>query len=516
MRQMFAFPFTTGIILTAVSVVMAAPTHGAPNGLSAGKALYSSKPKAVSTGSSFANQQPRQLAAGNEMVVPSNRQAPLPPSVPRRIESFVEMPMTVADDLSFDHVGSSERILGETVISDRPLHEEAVIDSSPSLEESLERPLSGIEVPSKSVETAQIPPARTPSATAIGPWTSAKAQKVLANRPNHATQVAEPSESEGVDQFNARLAKIQLEKKNLDETLNLIQKIQSPSYKVKTLVDLAEYVSRDRNYKKEADRLYDLAVAGIDALASGKPVNVSTLKPLQSAPAVAPKIETSLTPSQSPEPAPKKALTLVDDEPVVAPKKRPTLTLLDEEDDAAATSSKPAMPKTETLTQPTEAKNEPTLAPPKGSRPGLSLTDEPAEGDKKVDELKKPEEAKKEEKKAEKEIGELPTLPAIPKKSEAEVKPEIKKDEPALPSLKKEESSKKEEDDSAADLKVPAQRSLVLSEEAENTEPILSSKPNAESNETLETIEKSSKDVELESPKPRRRSMPRKKIVLED
>ncbi|MDR1052669.1 MAG: hypothetical protein LBL39_00685, partial [Planctomycetaceae bacterium] len=60
-----------------------------------------------------------------------------------------------------------------------------------------------------------------------------------------------------LDELNARLAKMQLEKKNLEGTLRSIDKIEDVVFKVQTLVDLAEYVSRDKNYKKEADYLLD-------------------------------------------------------------------------------------------------------------------------------------------------------------------------------------------------------------------------------------------------------------------
>lgn len=560
MRQMFVFPFATGIILTTVSVALAAPVQGAPNGTNTGKSLYSSRPKTISANSSFATQQPqavveqpRQFVVENDDVIevaPSYRRAPMPPTVPQRSE---HLPLVISDDLGFEIVSPGNTV-GETIISDRPLHVETDADCKPSLEQALERPLSGIEIPSKTVETVQTMPVQTPIQTRTkGPWTSAPAQ-ALTNRPLNtvpsaaASKTVSLTEPMEVDQFNARLAKIQLEKKNLDETLNLIQKIQSPNFKVKTLVDLAEYVSRDSNYKKEADRLYDLAVAGIDALASGKPVEVSTLKPLQSISVIAPKTEATPTLPQSTKLTTKPKLTLAEEnEPVVidtksvkstepklptppapklefkeeakeiqpklddvaktsedeekklvdqsdAPKpaalKRPTLTLLDDESDK--TMDKPLL---------SEEKKEPTLAPPKSSRSRLSLIDEPEDGQK-VEEPKKPEETKKEEK----EIGELPTLPAIPKKSE----PEIKKDELTFPSLKKEETKKENEP------KQPSRRSLLDLDEDESVEPIVRPKRNADAEETLETVEKNSKDIELESPKPKRRPMPRKKIVLED
>ncbi|MDR1290821.1 MAG: hypothetical protein LBK06_06435, partial [Planctomycetaceae bacterium] len=46
-----------------------------------------------------------------------------------------------------------------------------------------------------------------------------------------------------LDELNARLAKMQLEKRNLEGTLRSIDKIEDVVFKVQTLVDLAEYVS---------------------------------------------------------------------------------------------------------------------------------------------------------------------------------------------------------------------------------------------------------------------------------
>ncbi|MDR2169235.1 MAG: hypothetical protein LBP59_03745 [Planctomycetaceae bacterium] len=78
-----------------------------------------------------------------------------------------------------------------------------------------------------------------------------------------------------LDSLNARLAKMQLEKKNLNGTLQSIDKIKNAAFKVQTLVDLAEYVSRDVNYKKEADHLFNLALAATDAYAKKQPIIIT-------------------------------------------------------------------------------------------------------------------------------------------------------------------------------------------------------------------------------------------------
>jgi hypothetical protein len=68
---------------------------------------------------------------------------------------------------------------------------------------------------------------------------------------------------------------MQLEKRNLEGTLRSIDKIEDVVFKVQTLVDLAEYVSRDQNYKKEADYLLDLALTATDAFLKNQPVIIT-------------------------------------------------------------------------------------------------------------------------------------------------------------------------------------------------------------------------------------------------
>ena len=77
-----------------------------------------------------------------------------------------------------------------------------------------------------------------------------------------------------LDSFYARLAKIHVEKQQLSDALVLIKKIKSETFKVRTVVSLAEYVSRDSNYRDTADKLFSLALAGMEALDRGQPFNV--------------------------------------------------------------------------------------------------------------------------------------------------------------------------------------------------------------------------------------------------
>ena len=79
-----------------------------------------------------------------------------------------------------------------------------------------------------------------------------------------------------LDAFYARMAKIQVEKRQLPEALALIQNIRSETFKVRTIVSLAEYVSRDKNYQSEAEQLYRLALTSIDALDKKQPFRIDT------------------------------------------------------------------------------------------------------------------------------------------------------------------------------------------------------------------------------------------------
>jgi uncharacterized protein (UPF0335 family) len=84
----------------------------------------------------------------------------------------------------------------------------------------------------------------------------------------------EVSVHDELDAFYARLAKIQLEKHQLAEALSLVRKIRSEIFKVRTIVNLAEFVSRDKNYRDEAEQLYRLALEGMEALDNNQPFRI--------------------------------------------------------------------------------------------------------------------------------------------------------------------------------------------------------------------------------------------------
>ena len=86
----------------------------------------------------------------------------------------------------------------------------------------------------------------------------------------------ETSVNDELDAFYARLAKIQLEKHQLDKALALVQNIKSETFKVRTVVDLAEYVSRDKSYRNEAEQLYRLAIDGMAAIDRRQPFRIDS------------------------------------------------------------------------------------------------------------------------------------------------------------------------------------------------------------------------------------------------
>ncbi|MDR0521038.1 MAG: hypothetical protein LBH00_04185 [Planctomycetaceae bacterium] len=131
---------------------------------------------------------------------------------------------------------------------------------------------------------------------------------------------AETNVADEIDQMNARLAKIQLEKHQLQAALTHVKKIKSQVFKVKTIAGLAEYVSRDKNYLTEYDELYRLTVAGIEALDKKQPFDVV---PGDAPVNAVPPAEVNDPPKQPdlpkpvPEPEPPKPVTITEPEPPI-------------------------------------------------------------------------------------------------------------------------------------------------------------------------------------------------------
>lgn len=483
MKRMFVLTVIASFLLTGVSVLFAAPVQGAPTG---GKSLYSTrKAPAYRT-------VPPMVVEFDEVVMPQDgefemvvpRQAPEPPPMPLKTESLTLPPASTFSSTTKTPVLAPQPMKTEKTES---TSESEAWDLSKAIDESLNRPLSGISVPT--------PPKKEP----IGEWNPSPAKTTAQAAPKSDTPkpsfVSEPAE---VDQFNARLAKIQLEKKNLDETLRLIEKIKSPNFKVKTLVDLAEYVSRDSNYKKEADRLYALAIGAIDALAENKPI-VLDVKKVESVKTEAPK---------STPPPRKGSLTLIDeDEPVLkpkvetpnveAPKKEEKntpapLTLIDEED--------------ETKTPEAQKNDEKLPPPPIPTRKPLTLTDE--EDEAKDVSPKSPEVKKSDEK--------LPP-PPIPTRKPLTLtgeEDEAKDVPPKSPEVKK-------SDEKLPPPPIPTRKPLTLVDEEDEAKdaPAATRKPLVKEIDEKPATEAAPKDEEkkTEAPKTQRRPMPgRKPIVLSD
>ena len=124
-------------------------------------------------------------------------------------------------------------------------------------------------------------PALAPLLTESSSPGQSAAPMVIENRITIEQPAKEINVNDELDTFNARLAKIQLEKHQLNEALKLIQNIKSETFKVQTLVSLAEYVSRDKNYQSEAESLYRLAISGIDALNRKVPFNMDVQSVVQ-------------------------------------------------------------------------------------------------------------------------------------------------------------------------------------------------------------------------------------------
>ena len=163
-----------------------------------------------------------------------------------------------------------------------------------------------------------------------------------------------------LDTFYARLAKIRLEQRQLPDALALIQKIKSETFRVRTVVGLAEYVSRDKNYQAEADRLFRLALAGMEALDRGQPFRVDPSfvpdvpKPPVAPPADTPAVDVAV-PVAVPAVTPANPSVIVPtnpsvvtpaDPPVVAPPRQQLLVPLDDPPVVKPPSASPDSPVT--------------------------------------------------------------------------------------------------------------------------------------------------------------------------
>jgi hypothetical protein len=280
MKRMFIFSIVISCLLLSYSAVAAAPEANAPNG----KSMYSSRPnRALRT---WSEETPvlapaaDQTSVTNQTVVRPTPMLPTPvvPAQPNTSTSdslFLENKTFSNKSISdFSDFSSTVPVLAPPNQFSQPNPSQEIV-----VEKSMEvRPLSKIDVNSTSTVKAE--------RTEVYKKTDESSGSNFISRPTFpnqpvSTENYKNKQEEQLDELNARLAKIQLEKHNLNETLKLISKIKSSVIKAKTLVDLAEYVSRDGNYKKEADQLFALAVDGVDALTKGEAIVIKIKEDLK-------------------------------------------------------------------------------------------------------------------------------------------------------------------------------------------------------------------------------------------
>lgn len=292
-----------GLLTVGIPALSMLPVaHAAPP---SGKSLYSSRPV------------PTRVAPRSLVIVEDDPIVPIMPDSQADAPRLAPNTLVAPGRPQTQPSGQEDAVL--PILPADPNHDRGIW-----LDDSMDRPLSGIDVPTK----------RKP----LIPLTDTE-QPVL--RFDQTGPTAKADEASSIDDFHARLAKIQLEKHHLDETLDLIEKIKSPAFKVKTLVDLAEYVSRDSNYRREAETLYDLAVNGIEALTANKPIVVKRT----GADAFLPRSSGESTTGTTSLPK------LVDEvKPTI---KKPTLTLLEEEPATPTIPETPAAPATPDPTEQT-------------------------------------------------------------------------------------------------------------------------------------------------------------------
>jgi hypothetical protein len=334
-------------------MVVAAPEIGVPNG----KSLYSSRPNRTLQPRSEAT--PTLAPTADQTVVRPNPMMPIPvvPAQPNMStpDSFLEN-KTFSNQSSLDFSSTVPAIPNR---SNKPSSSQGLVIEKPAEV----RPLSKIDVnPMSNIKSGRTEIDKKTEESSSSNFTSPAIfpnQSVLAeNNKNH--------QEDQLDELNARLAKIQLEKHNLNETLKLIGKIKSPVIKAKTLVDLAEYVSRDNNYKKEADQLFALAVDGIDALTKGEAIVIKIKDDLKTETTPSSSSITNTKISGSAISAPQKPTESISTTSSVvpstsststssAPPRRTGIKLLDEDEPVDLSSSKTESTSTTTIQKPNES-----------------------------------------------------------------------------------------------------------------------------------------------------------------
>ncbi|MDR2440626.1 MAG: hypothetical protein LBE12_14790, partial [Planctomycetaceae bacterium] len=391
MKRMFIFSIVISFLLIIYSVVAAAPEIGTPYG----KSFYSSRPnRGLRT---FSQESPTLAPVTDQVLDPIPDQVQVSPNTKLRPAPLT--PNKLLDNQTFSNRNPSDFSSTIPVLAPQNHADQPNQSILPTDEKIIEvRPLSKIDTnPSTAkAERTEVYKKTDESfgSNFISRTTSSNNQPPFIEEGKNIQEIQ-------LDELNARLAKIQLEKHYLNETLKLIDKIKSPAIKARTLVDLAEYVSRDNNYKKEADQLFALAVDGIDALAKGEAIVIKIRDDLKTEPIL--KVDRkpdesltetlSLTPDISASPVKpsstpavssttKRVPILIDDEPEQKPTLEEKLNVIPKEATSPSVPVKrppillgdePETPKSETLKEekPVEIKTPPTR------KPQLLITEEP-------------------------------------------------------------------------------------------------------------------------------------------
>ncbi|MDR2757025.1 MAG: hypothetical protein LBC20_15115, partial [Planctomycetaceae bacterium] len=358
MKRMFIFSVVISLLLVISSAVAAAPETGAPYG----KSFYSSRPNRVLR--TFSEDSPTFAPVTDQVPARPNTEPQLtPPTFDKLLDNQIPPNKTLSD---FSDFSSTVPILAPPNRVDQP--NQSILPATEKITEI--RPLSKIDAnPTSAVKAERTEVYKKTDESFSSNFLS---RTTSSNQP--VIEEDKNKQENQLDELNARLAKIQLEKHNLNETFKLIDKIKSPAIKARTLVDLAEYVSRDSNYKKEADQLYALAVDGIDALRRGEAIVIKIRDDLKTESVASSPIVNTNPPATTLFTEPKKPLestpitTSTSTTTSTAAPRKPALTLLEEEKPVGTST-----PKTESVLKTLQKPNE-SLPEALPKTPEISIT----------------------------------------------------------------------------------------------------------------------------------------------
>ncbi|MDR1270067.1 MAG: hypothetical protein LBK82_11140 [Planctomycetaceae bacterium] len=501
MKRMFMFPIVLSFLLVGYFAVAAAPEANIPNG----KSFYSNR--------------------SNRVLRTLPEKTPAPPSTEPLLAPTITSELDESNELLESKTPSNKTLpnksplvfpdFSSTVpVLDSPNQADKSNQSALSVvEKPTERPLSKIDI------SPPIPAAKTERTEVYKKTDTSSGSNFISRTtfPNQpvSTEDRENKQENQLDELNARLAKIQLEKHNLNETLKLIDKIKSSAVKARTLVDLAEYVSRDNNYKKEAEQLFALAVDGIDALTKGEAIVIKIKSDLKTESALSSPVTDTTTSGTAVFTKPNKPT-----DSATIPPRKPAITLLEEDKPVSLSNPQTeSTPKTAPKLDESLSETLPTVKTPDvpvtssvAPKPVAPVLNPAA---KKTPILLEDEPEKKQTLEDKINIIEKETVsPPTP---------------PKRPMILLDDDSEISKEEKPAEMKTPPTRrpSLLLREEPDTnkenekniTESTIKSEPLAkEEPETMKPEIKSDAkpDVPTTSPKSQRRSMPGRKVTLEE